>query len=167
LVSSVGRLFDAAAAVLGVRHTSDYEGQAAMELEALAENHDSDALPFPSTVTGGTIVLDPLPLLHALGAGVAAGISVAQLAAAFHESVAAATVTTALRLCRDEKLETVALGGGVFQNARLLARTRSLLEEHGLRVLVPVQLSPNDGSVSYGQAAVAAARLAREADLCA
>ena len=83
----------------------------------------------------------------------------AELAAAFHESVAAAADSLAARIAADAGLGVVALGGGCFQNARLLATLHARLEARGLRVLVPRQLPPNDGAVSYGQAAVAAAQI--------
>ena len=160
--SSMGRLFDAAAAVLGVRRLAQYEGQAAMELEALAGSRTAAALPFPRTENGaGRATLDPLPLLVALGEGRAAGVAVADLAAAFHESVAAATAELAARAAAGAETRTVALSGGCFQNARLLESVRARLEKRSLRVLVPTRLGPNDGAVSYGQAAVAAALLGR------
>ncbi len=163
LASSMGRLFDAAAAILGVRAVSGYEGQAAMELEALAGRRPAQPLPFPA-VPGedGAQVLDPLPLLAALGERRRAGIAVADLAAAFHESVAAAADSLAARLAAEAGTRVVALGGGCFQNARLLVSVQARLEARGLHVLTPRRLSPNDGAVSYGQAAVAAARLAAE-----
>jgi hydrogenase maturation protein HypF len=102
-----------------------------------------------------------LPLLIALGEG-REHRDRAELAAAFHESVAAAAVELALRAVSDAGLDTVALGGGCFQNARLLGGIRHRLERAGLRVLVPRLLPPNDGAISYGQAAVAAALLCRE-----
>lgn len=158
--SSMGRLFDAAAAVLGVRRVSRYEGQAPMELEALAGARAAEPLPFPWTRDGGGLrVLDPVPLLAALGAGLKAGKAPADLAARFHESVASATASLACTLCAEEGLNTVALGGGVFQNARLLSSLVRRLDEVGVTVLIPRRLGPNDGAVSYGQAAVAAARL--------
>lgn len=163
LASSMGRLFDAAAAVLGVRHAADYEGQAAMELEALAGSRAARPLPFPVVSrVDGSWEFDPVPLLVALGEGRAAGVPATDLAAAFHESIAAATAKLAERAAAQAGVTTVALGGGVFQNARLLAALRARLEARGLRVLVPQRLSPNDGAVSYGQAAVAAAILQRE-----
>lgn len=159
LVSSMGRLFDAAAAVLGVRRTARYEAQAAMELEALAGDVPAEPLPFPVTGEAGRWVLEPVPLLAALGEGRRIGIPAAELAAAFHESVAAAAAGLAARAAEWAGLDRVVLGGGVFQNARLLVTLAHRLEALGLRVLVPRALSPNDGAVSYGQAAVAAARL--------
>ena len=161
--SSMGRLFDAAAAVLRVRRISSYEGQAAMELEGLAGHRAACALPFPiGDGAEGRWVLDPVPLLAALGERRAAGSEVAGLAAQFHESVAAATAVLAERACAACSTDTVALGGGVFQNARLLESLARRLRARRLTVLVPRRLSPNDGAISYGQAVVAAARLTRE-----
>ncbi|HET9708518.1 MAG TPA: carbamoyltransferase HypF [Gemmatimonadales bacterium] len=162
LASSLGRLFDAAAAILGARSVALYEGQAAMELEALAGDRPASPLPFPvNQAAYGTWELDPLPLLVALGER-RDHCDRAELAAAFHESVVAAAVTLTLRAVSDAGLDTVALGGGCFQNVRLLGGIRRRLECAGLRVLVPRLLPPNDGAISYGQAAVAAARLCRE-----
>ena len=165
LASSMGRLFDAAAAILGVRRHSAYEGQAAMELEALAGTVEGMLLPFPIRVGTDGLELDPIPLLHALAESAADGADPASLAAGFHASVADGAVRLAQRVAREERLDTVALGGGVFQNARLLLAVEEGLRAAGLTVLVPRQLSPNDGAISYGQAAVAAARLARNEDV--
>ena len=168
LASSMGRLFDAAAAVLGVRRESAYEGQAAMELEALAGATAAQPLPFPVVGVGsGRWELDPLPLLTALGQRLAAGDAVAMLAAAFHESVAASAAELAQRLAADGGVDTVALGGGCFQNARLTQALAGRLRAAGLRVLLAQRLPPNDGGISYGQAAVAAARLAAGEAVCA
>jgi hydrogenase maturation protein HypF len=160
VASSMGRLFDAAAAVLGVRRVSRYEGHAAMELEALAGRGAADPLPFPVVEGAGVSwVMDPLPLLVALGERRLAGEDVASLAARFHESLACATVTAVRRVRTASGISTVALGGGVFQNRRLLSSVTGGLKDAGFRVLVPRRLSPNDGAISFGQAAVAAALL--------
>ena len=164
LASSLGRLFDAAAAILGVRAVAQYEGQAAMELEALAGHRPAAPLPFPARMApDGMWELDPLPLLIALSEGLGHHDR-AQLAAAFHESVAAAAAGLAVRAARDAGLDTVALGGGCFQNGRLLGGIRDRLERAGLEVLIPRLLPPNDGAISYGQAAVAAMQLSQEVD---
>ncbi len=166
LASSMGRLFDAAAAVLGVRSAARYEGQAAMELEGLAGTRPAQPLPFPVAADGdGTWILDPVPLLAALGERLAGGAHAADLAAAFHETVAAATDELVAVVAAHAGTRTVALSGGCFQNARLLDSIRRRLEARGLRVLVPRRLGPNDGAVSFGQAAVAAAVLRRERGL--
>ena len=162
LASSMGRLFDAASAVLGQRRHSSYEGQAAMELEALAGTTAGAVIPCPVDVRSGRLVIDPLPVLTAIGYALRTGAEVHRLAADFHESIAAATAGAAERLAREAGLDTVVLAGGCFQNARLLASVSRLLAEQGLRVLRPRLLPPNDGAISYGQAAVAAARLAAE-----
>jgi hydrogenase maturation protein HypF len=163
LASSMGRLFDAAGAVLGVSLANQYEGQTAMQLEALAGTRQAQPLPFPMKETArGTWELDPLPLLIALGEERTRGTDIRELAARFHESIAAGADQLAAQLAADMGVGVIALGGGCFQNARLLASLAARLEARGLRVLVPRQLSPNDGAVSYGQAAVAAAMLQRE-----
>jgi hydrogenase maturation protein HypF len=160
LASSLGRLFDAAAAVLGVRIDSAYEGQAAMELEAVAGHADAEPLPFPVLRShDGLPVLDPVPLLAALARELDGGAALGELAARFHESVAAGTAHLASELCAARGLGRVVLGGGCFQNGRLLRSLRGRLEQRGHEVLAPVALGPNDGAVSYGQAVVAAARL--------
>lgn len=163
LASSMGRLFDAAAAVLGVCRESQFEGEAAMRLETQAGRHEGALLPYEA-VPGddGGLVFDPLALLAALGERAARGEPVGPLAAAFHESVAEGTAVAVAAIAERQGVRRVVLGGGVFQNARLLASLSGRLAARGLEVLVARTLPPNDGGVSYGQAVVAAARLARE-----
>ena len=160
LASSLGRLFDAAAAVIGVHHGGQFEGQAAMELEALAGNLAGIAREVPIDDAGAVWQMDPLPLLGELGERQRSGADRADLAADFHASLIAATVRLATASCERCGIGTVALGGGVFQNARFATQIPAALEARGMRVLLPRELGPNDGAVSYGQAAVAAARLA-------
>ncbi len=185
LASSMGRLFDAAAVVLGGRLEASYEGQAAMELEALASRYlaalatgsaDPEevitSLPkrarlpqieFPvDHPVGAPAAMDPVPLLAELGERRSAGEDAGLLAVAFHATVGETTVELAATACREHGIARVALGGGVFQNSLLLAIVGRGLEERGLEVLLPERLGPNDGCVSYGQAVVAAARLADE-----
>ncbi|HEX9128644.1 MAG TPA: Sua5/YciO/YrdC/YwlC family protein, partial [Gemmatimonadaceae bacterium] len=160
LASSMGRLFDAASAVLGLRQRASYEGQAAMELESLAGTQPAEPLPFPVRATGDSLVLDPIPLLAALGEQRQRGVDAGFLAACFHESVASAAAEVACAIAAGAGIDVVALAGGSFQNARLLSRVSRHLEARGLRVLVPRQLGPNDGAISFGQAAIAASMLA-------
>ena len=160
LASSMGRLFDAAAAILGVRRGTIYEGQGAMELESLAGTRSATPLEMPATDDGGMLVMDPVPVLRALGQRRQRGEDVRMLAARFHESVIDVIVRVVVRVAEAEEVRVVALGGGSFQNARLLVGVQQRLADGGLRVLVPRQLGPNDGAVSYGQAAVAATLLA-------
>ena len=158
LASSMGRLFDAAACALGLRTEAHFEGQAAMELEALAGATAGMELPFP--VRDG--VMDPVPLLVALAEERAKDTGLAVLAAGFHDAVARTAAVLATEAAASAGVRTVTLGGGTFQNVRLLERMIALLTDQGLRVLRPRRLSPNDGAISFGQAAIAAARLARE-----
>jgi len=163
LASSMGRLFDAAGAVLGISLENQFEGQTAMQLEALAGRRPAQPFPVPASRNHeGTWILDPLPLLIALGEERDRGADVGDLAARFHESIAAGSDELAAQLAADAGIGTIALGGGCFQNVRLLTSLTARLEARGLRVLVPRQLSPNDGAISFGQAAVAAAQLHQE-----
>jgi len=148
LSSGMGRLFDAVAALLGVRKHVSYEGQAAVELEHLAGA--TAAQPYAWRFGDGAA------LVAAVEDDRAAGRPRPEIAAAFHEAVAAGAAAA----CGEaDGPRTVALSGGTFQNLRLLASTRRRLEEDGFRVLTHRCVPPNDGGVSYGQAAVAAARL--------
>lgn len=163
LASSMGRLFDAAAAVIGVRQVAAYEGQAAMELEALAGNRVAAEYPMPlEDEPDGTFVLDPVPMLVRLGLRRLRGADPADLAADLHASIARGTEMAVRRVAETTRIPTVVLAGGVFQNARLLASLTTRLVGAGFRVLTARDLPPNDGGISYGQAAIAAAQLARQ-----
>ncbi|MDT0636284.1 carbamoyltransferase HypF [Spectribacter hydrogenoxidans] len=164
VTTSVGRLFDAVAAIAGVCQTTNYEGQAAIELEAAI---DGDALRevrgYPLTITTieGLPRLDPGPLWPALLADVAAGVRTGVIAARFHTGLAhalAAMVTHLAELHGPAITRRVALSGGVFQNAALTETLIGLLECKGWRVLRHERVPANDGGLSLGQAAVAAAR---------
>jgi len=153
--SSVGRLFDAAAALVVGRSRATYEGQAAIELEALARRVPvgaAAAVPWEERWEEGCLVLDPSPLVRALtGATDQPGA-----AALFHESVGFATARAATALARAHGVATAVLTGGVFQNARLSAIVAQSLEREGIEVLAHRRVPPNDGGISIGQAAVAA-----------
>ncbi len=149
LTTSMGRLFDAVAALCGLRSEVTYEGQAAIELEAAADPEERGEYDLPVTADG---VLDARPAVLSAARDVAAGAGPGAVSARFHAAVATATAEAASRA----GLDTAVLSGGVFQNRTLLVATASRLEARGLRVLVPERLPPNDGGVSYGQAAVAA-----------
>ena len=153
LSSGAGRLFDAVSALLGVRDRVTYEGQAAIELEHLAG--DVAAAAYECRVEGGLI--HGSDLVAAAHDDLRDGRDRAEIAAAFHEGVAAAF---AAACAQAGGADTVVLSGGCFQNLRLLDTLRSSLERSGLRVLTHASVPPNDAGVSYGQAAVAAARLA-------
>jgi hydrogenase maturation protein HypF len=155
--TSAGRLFDAIAAVCGIRARTSYEGQAAAELEWAADPREGGRLPLPVCERDGVIVLDARDTVLAADAATRAGAPVAQTAARFHNALGAAIAAACATACESEGTRTVCLAGGVFQNAQLVARTRAELEQRRLRALVPELLPPNDGAVSYGQVAVASA----------
>jgi hydrogenase maturation protein HypF len=154
LTSSMGRLFDAVAALAGVRADALYEGQAAIELEALADRGETGAYRF-SLAGDSPIVIDPEPMVRALLDDLAAGASAPTVSARFHNAVVAVTVEVASRACAQSGARHVALVGGVFMNRILLAGVRAGLTAAGLVPLVHRDLPTNDGDVSYGQAVVA------------
>jgi hydrogenase maturation protein HypF len=159
--TSVGRFFDAVAALCGVRTAVTYEGQAAIELEALADPVERGGYPLPPVAGSAPEVLDARATVRALAADLARGVAPARVAARFHNGLADATAAACVRAAERRGAALVALSGGVFANRRLLERTAAGVEAAGLRVLVPERLPPGDGGVSYGQAAVAAALEAR------
>ncbi len=154
LTSSMGRLFDATSALIGVRQEATYEGQAAIELEALAEPTEHGWYAFHTDNER----IDPAPVWQALLSDWRAGLSLPVLSARFHNSI----TRLAVELCRQARSEsganTVALSGGVWQNRFLLERTVPALEAEGLRVLVHRQVPANDGCIALGQVMVAAAQ---------
>ncbi|WAZ19471.1 carbamoyltransferase HypF [Streptomyces cinnabarinus] len=160
--SSAGRLFDTVAALLGIADRVSYEGEAAVLVEAAAG--DTHAVPLDRRVVRarGLWVYDSAPTLADLLARRLAGEPVGQLAAAFHLTLAIVTAELVARAVAEGAPRTVCLGGGCFVNRRLLTEVRRRLRAQGLRVLVGGQVPVGDGGISYGQAAVAAARLAGE-----
>ena len=169
--SSAGRLFDAVAAMCGVRLEVSYEGQAAIELEALADPGAAEPYPFATFAPSSkvdedqlrpdpVVVMDPRPAIVAVLADLAAGVAVSTISARFHAGLAQATVRGCVLAAEREGVDLAVLSGGVFQNRLLLESTAAALQRAGLRVLVPERLPCNDGQIAFGQVAVAAARLA-------
>jgi len=151
VTTSMGRLFDAVAALCGIHPVVTYEGQAAIQLEALADAGTDGAYFFEAD-------LDARPLILEILADLDAGTAPAVVSARLHRAVAGATAGACAAAASSAGLGIVVLSGGVFQNRLLAALTRDALEALGLRVLMPERLPANDGGISYGQAAVAAAR---------
>jgi hydrogenase maturation protein HypF len=156
LTSSAGRLFDAAAALLGVRDAINYEGQAAVELEQLADPAELEAYPAGLETGEGPFQARGADLLHALLDDLTSGVPAPVIAARFHHGVAALIEAGCLRLRESHGLGTVALSGGVFQNLLLLNAAVARLEAQGFRVLLHARVPCNDGGISLGQAMVAA-----------
>jgi len=149
VTTSAGRLFDAVAALCGLRPRVSHEGQAAIELEAACDPGERGAYPMDG--------LDPREAILAITADVAAGVPTGVVAARFHRGLAAATADAVSDAASRGGAGAAVLSGGVFQNRRLLEDASTHLRRAGLRVLVPERLPPNDGGIAYGQAAVAAA----------
>jgi hydrogenase maturation protein HypF len=164
LTSSAGRLFDAVAALLGLRTAVTYEAQAAIALEALATTGTTTGAAIEEYEVGvnegDLLELDPAPLIARIVAERDAGTPLATIAAGFHASLGRSVAALAARLAWAHDVGAVALSGGVFQNALLTHHVESALTAVGLRVLVHRHLPPNDGGVSVGQAAIAAAAIA-------
>lgn len=168
--SSMGRLFDAAAAILGICGQATYEGEPAIELEAAAwrtlggktvrldGNHAG-----VFTSADDSPILDPQPLIEALLNGIEAGAPADRLALGFHIAITHATTHIAREICAREGLDTVVLSGGVFMNRLLLQLLTRELKSMGLTVMVPHAVPVNDGCIAYGQAAIARAHLAQTA----
>lgn len=152
--SSAGRLFDAVSALLGVRDVVNYEGQAAVELEQLADPAERGA--YPAAVTDG--VVSGADLVRAAAEDLSGGTPPATVAARFHNGLIDVIAGVCATLRERTGVASVALSGGVFQNLLLLDRTVTALEQHGFRVLTHARVPTNDGGISLGQAAVAAAR---------
>jgi hydrogenase maturation protein HypF len=157
LTSSAGRLFDAVAALIGVRDVISYEGQAAIELEQLAD--PAELAGYPARIDeGDQLRVIGADLIRAVVDDIRGGTGPAIVAARFHNGVAGAIVRTCSVLRARTGHGVVALSGGVFQNLLLLDRTVSQLQAGGFRVLVHSRVPPNDGGISLGQVAVAGAR---------
>ena len=170
--SSMGRLFDAAAAILGICDKATYEGEPAIEFEAAAWRalNSESACPTGNMASFSVTessrpddchVLNSRPLFEALLEGIRTGVPAGKLALDFHVTIARASTRIASEICVREGIDTVVLSGGVFMNRLLLQFLTRELKSAGLTVLVPHTAPVNDGCIAYGQAAVASARLAQ------
>jgi hydrogenase maturation protein HypF len=165
LTSSVGRLFDAAASIAGVRHLVNYEAQAAIEFEQMTDPFEMGCYPYEIINSRGGnaqlqttdhLIINPGPLITALVGDVQNRIPGSILAARFHNSVAQIVADVCQRLRQTSGINRVALSGGVWQNFTLLSKTYRLLESGGFEIFYHTRVPPNDGGISLGQAAVAA-----------
>ena len=162
--SSIGRLFDAVASLLGVCHVSRHEGEAAMALEAVADSRVNRA--YPVRLAGADPwTADAGPIIHGVLDDLRRGRGIGEIAGAFHHALRDLVVAGCGRIRGETGIAAVVLTGGVFMNALLLAITRDALSERGFRVFIPRLVPANDGGLSLGQAFVALHAL-RE-DTCA
>lgn len=154
--SSAGRLFDAVASLLGLRDTADFEAQAAMELEALAEPEADRLYPLDIVSVGEGFVVRTPDVIRGVVEDLLVEVALARIAARFHATLAEIIARGCARIRVQRGLCRVALSGGVFQNVRLLLDAVARLEEAGFEVYTHHQVPPNDGGLALGQAAVAA-----------
>jgi len=155
--SSMGRLFDAASSLCGLRDTISYEGQAAIELEGVAALGENGSYPCSLRQEGDALVIAAEEIIGALVDDLSAGTGPEVAAARFHNAVLDMVADVVARLREGTGLDEVALAGGVWQNARLLAGALERLGATGMAVHAHRLVPPNDGGVSLGQAAIAAA----------
>ena len=155
LTSSMGRLFDAVSSLLGVRHTVNYEAQAAIELESLVDQDETGTYPF--AIEGE--ILDPPPMFQALLSDLRANVPIPTLAGRFHNTLAALLHRVCQKVRTQTGIEEVALSGGVWQNMTLLKKSIHLLEKDGFTVYRHHLVPSNDGGISLGQAVIAINKL--------
>ena len=158
--SSMGRLFDAVSALAGVRQVVDYEAQAAIELEGLSRMADPGAVQYRFQVdfaVDSTALIDPAPLLCAVVDDVVDGVPAGVIGARFHSALTQLIVDVAAECATDTTTNTttVALSGGVFQNALLLRHSLTALKDNGFTVITHHRVPPNDGGIALGQLMVA------------
>jgi hydrogenase maturation protein HypF len=162
MTTSAGRLFDAVAAALNICRRRTYEGQPAVELEMAADPEEDGFYPAPIHLERATLIVDTLTIFRRVLDDYRYGVGTARIAARFHNSLVR-LLTAACELVRDQTgLDLVALSGGVFQNGLILQNLYNSLEKRGFQVLTHRLTPPNDGCISLGQVAVAAAQLGKE-----
>jgi hydrogenase maturation protein HypF len=153
--SSIGRLFDAVSSLAGIRHTANYEGQAAIEMEAIVDPNERGV--YPLLLTGNQI--DAAPLIREVVNDLHAGLNKTIIAARFHNSLAQMVMDVCWQLRLSHGLSEVILSGGVWQNMILLIQCVDLLRKQGFDVFLHQEVPVNDGGIAIGQAAVAAWKL--------
>src|SRR2546421_836454 len=167
--SSLGRLFDAVAALIGLRNEVLYESQAAIELEILAQQqekgiHEGQSIIYPFTISTRDqmpTTLDVAPMFRGIVSDIQQGVPASEIADRFHHSIAELLATVCFGTREQTGLNIIALSGGVFQNRLLLEQLVKRLEGMSFQVYVNRRVPPNDGGISLGQIAVAAAQLQR------
>ncbi len=159
LTSSLGRVFDGVAAILGTRQAVSFEGQAAMEMETIAAGHSRKRYPYEIAGDGEKLILDLRPLVRAVAEERIRGRDPAAIAAAFHRTVIEAIAAMAVAVREQTGLDKAVLSGGCFQNRVLLEGTVQALEKGGFTVYTHRLLPTNDGCIALGQAVVAASQL--------
>jgi hydrogenase maturation protein HypF len=163
LTSSMGRLFDAVSAFIGVRQKVNYEAQAAVELEALVDPHEEQAYSLgykpAQSADSAPLIVDPAPMFEAIRADLHDGVAQSIISARFHNGIAQMVLNVCLTIRSQSSIHQVVLSGGVWQNMTLLEKTFRLLHNAGFDILTHQKVPANDGGLSLGQAVVAIHRL--------
>ena len=151
LTSSMGRLFDSVSSLIGLRQEISYEGQAAIELEAIADPNEDGVYPYE--IEAGIIY--PTLMFRQIIMDLNNDMNPSVISARFHNTIASLSVEMIKHIISDTTISAVALSGGVWQNSALLSKTSRLIREMGLKSLIHTLLPPNDGCISLGQAVIA------------
>jgi len=152
LCSSIGRLFDAVSALIGVRLLTNYEGQAAIELEQMARQGEQGEYPLEIAEEEGCLILDPDPMVAAIVEDIKREADPSLISARFHNAMARAIAQMAIQMREVTGVSEVVLSGGVFQNHLLMGRTVDLLEQADFKAYIHHQVPANDGGIALGQA---------------
>jgi hydrogenase maturation protein HypF len=155
LTSSMGRLFDAASALLGICEHSTYEGQAAMELEMAIEGDTEDHYLFDCQQENGSFLISPAPLIRGMLCDLKENTPGGVISLKFHNSIVTMVADICSRLRDEWNCNRVALSGGCFQNTFLLTRSIAHLTRSGFEVMYHQKVPPNDGGIALGQAVIA------------
>ncbi len=149
--SSMGRLFDAVSSLIGIRQEVSYEGQAAIELEAMADPDEDGVYSF--TIQDG--IINVLPIINSIISDLTKNVFPKTISARFHNTIAQLSIESIENVMKEFECDTVALSGGVWQNSLLLTKTIRLLKKNGINFIIHRLLPPNDGCISLGQAVIA------------
>ncbi len=160
--SSMGRLFDAVSVLLNYRHRTNYEGQPAIELEMMADEHQEERYEFDIQTLPDGMVIDPDPMIRGIVADLVHRVPNPVIAGKFHNTISQSIGAVCDKLREEYHIKDVCLSGGVFQNVLLLSKTHHLLTKTGFEVHTHSQVPPNDGGISLGQAVVANERLSKQ-----
>ncbi len=152
--SSCGRLFDAVASLINLRQEVNFEGQAAIELEMIAQDHLEERYPFLIS-EGEPAQVDMRPMIENVVQDLAGSKPAGYIAACFHNTIAAAVLEVCRRIRKRDQLSRICLSGGTFQNMYLLRRAVEGLRRDGFEVFLHALVPPNDGGISLGQAVIA------------
>lgn len=164
LTSSMGRLFDGVASIMGLQHSINYEGQAAIKLELIADEHTTDFYPFEIDISAGAQCTVPLhtirwqQIIEHIINDVKSGVTNSVISARFHNSIVDMTLQVCVKLRDSLGLHEVVLSGGVFQNNFLFSRLLKRLNSNDFKVYLPQKIPCNDGGISLGQAVIASER---------